>query len=62
MKLAYRLPEADQKVKELAGELVKVILGSEVTYQKADDALTEAQRMLLEQTRPVTIEKPPQRD
>ena len=53
MKLPYRLPEKDEQVKALAVKIVQVILDSGCTYQKADDALTEAQSMLLAQTHPV---------
>ena len=53
MKLPYRLPEKDEQVKALAEQILQVILSSGCTYRKADDALTEAQSMLLEHTHPV---------
>ena len=53
MKLPYRLPENDEQVTALAEQILQVILASGCTYQKADDALTKAQSMLLEQTHPV---------
>ncbi len=53
MKLSYRLPENDEQVTALAEQILQVILSSGCTYRKADDALTKAQSMLLEQTHPV---------
>ena len=44
--------EEDEQVKELAAKIVQDILASGFTYQKANDALAEAQRILLEQTKP----------
>lgn len=52
MRMSYRIQEPDEQVKALAGNLVQIILDSGCTYQKAEDALTEAQRMLLELTVP----------
>ena len=53
MKLPYRRPENDEQVTALAEQILQVILASGCTYRKADDALTEAQNMLLERTSPV---------
>lgn len=41
------------RVNELTIQIVQVILNSGCTYQTANKALTQAQRILLEQTRPV---------
>lgn len=58
MKLSYRLPENDEQVTALAEQILQVILSSGCTYRKADDALTKAQSMLLEQTHPVIGNEP----
>lgn len=50
--LSCQLPEEDVQVNELAAQIVQMIINSGCTYQKADHALTEARRILLEQTRP----------
>ena len=53
MKQSYRPPETDAEVLALAERIVNVILDSEVTFQKADDALSAAHDMLFKTCRPI---------
>lgn len=53
MHRSYRLPETDANTLALAAQIVELIIASKVTFQKADDALTAAQDMLLVKARPV---------
>ena len=50
--LSCQLPEEDVQVEKLAAQIVQVIINSDCSYQKAEDALAQARRILLEQTRP----------
>ena len=51
--LSCRLQAEALQVNELTVQIVQVIIDSGCTYQIAIKALTQAQRILLEQTRPV---------
>ena len=53
MKQSYRPPETNAEVLALAERIVNVILDSEVTFQKADDALSAAHDMLFKTCRPI---------
>lgn len=57
MKLPYRIPETDADTLALAAKIVDVLVVSGVTFQKADDALSAAQEMLLTKARPVIDEE-----
>lgn len=48
-----RLQAETIQVNELTAQIVQVIINSSCTYQIANKALTQAQQVLLEQTRPV---------
>ena len=54
MRQSYRLPETNQEVLNLADDILKVILDSGVTIQKADDALSAAQDLLFSTCRPTS--------
>lgn len=48
-----RLQAETLQVNELTAQIVQVIINSSCTYQIANKALTQAQRILMEQCRPV---------
>lgn len=50
MKLSYTAPITDEKTLDLAGKIVRTLVDSGVTYQKANDALNTAQEMLMSQS------------
>ncbi|MBR3861115.1 MAG: hypothetical protein IKM84_04440 [Oscillospiraceae bacterium] len=54
MKLAYNAEEPTQLAKDVGGAILDLLLDKKVTYGQADAALTEAQRMLYRDTRPVS--------
>lgn len=56
MRQSYRTPETDDEILRVAEKIVGVILESGVTFQKADDALSAAQEMLVRQCRPVSAD------
>lgn len=56
MRQSYRTSETDDEILSVAEEIVEVILESGVTFQKADDALSAAQEMLLRECRPVSAD------
>jgi len=55
MKLSYAAPTTDDETLDLAGKIVRILVDSGVTYQKANDALTTAQEMVMQCTRPVIV-------
>jgi|GEM_PF-2063518 len=56
MKLSYAAPKTDDETLDLAGKIVRILVDSGVTYQKANDALTTAQEMLMQITRPTIVD------
>lgn len=58
MMQAYRISEPSEKSKQLGEEITTVVVNSAVTYKEAEDALEYAQRLLMEQTRPVKASSP----
>ncbi len=56
MTLAYNAEEPTQLAKDVARAILDLLLDRRVTYGQADAALTEAQRMLYKDTRPVNYE------
>lgn len=55
---AYRISEPNEKARALAEEITAVVVNSAVTYKEAEDALEYAQRLLMEQTRPIKASSP----
>jgi hypothetical protein len=53
MRLSYDLTEPDAATIELAEKILQLLISSGLTYQQADNALTEAQKMLIVKTKPV---------
>ena len=62
MKLSYNPERPEGAAAELAGKVVELVIASGVTYGQADAALTEAQRRLYAETRPVSAGIPHQDD
>lgn len=56
MKLSYAAPITDDETLDLAGKIVRVLVDSGVTYQKANDALSNAQEMLMQCTIPTIVD------
>lgn len=55
MKLSYGDPPQDEKTLEIASQILDILTRSGLSYQQADGALTAAQTMLGEKTRPVIM-------
>ncbi len=55
---AYRISEPNETAKSLALAITALVVNSAVTYKEAEDALEYAQRLLMEQTRPVNASFP----
>lgn len=55
MKLSYAAPTTDDETLDLAGKIVRILVDSGVTYEKADAALTTAQEMLMSCTKPIIV-------
>ena len=55
MKLSYMLPSKDEEVLKTAEQILDVLTRSGLSYQQAEDALTNAQEMLGRKTRPEVI-------
>lgn len=54
MKPYYRTEDLySEKAQELGKKIVSLLVEAEVSYQEADDALSAAQALLAESTRPV---------
>lgn len=53
MQLSYATPITDDETRQLAGQIVRTLVASGVTYQKANDTLSVAQEMLMQSTKPV---------
>ena len=55
MRLSYMVPSKDGEVLKTAEEILDVLARSGLSYQQAEDALTNAQDMLGKRTRPEII-------
>lgn len=55
VRLAYGTPPTDEKTMETASEILDILTLSGLSYQQAEGALSAAQTMLGEKTRPVII-------
>lgn len=53
---AYQPYEPNQKSVNLAEKITALIIDSAVTYQEADDALVETQKILKNNTKPIRSE------
>ena len=58
MKVPYGTSDYSLEATTLAKKIVAEILSSGVTFQTADQALSAAQKMLWETTRPIRAETP----
>lgn len=58
MKIPYGASDYSLEATTLAKKIVAEILTSGVTFQTADQALSAAQKMLWETTRPISVETP----
>jgi hypothetical protein len=56
MKLLYEKPIRDDETLDLAGKIVRILVDSGVPYQKANDALSNAQEMLMQCTKPTIVD------
>lgn len=53
---AYRTDPPSAKAHELAEKITALVVASDVTYQDATDALSEAQELLMQTTKPVSVQ------
>lgn len=55
MWLSYEESQLDEETLALAGEISALIVGANVTYKKAMEALERAQRLIEENTKPIKM-------
>lgn len=51
----YRISEPNEAARALAEKITSLVVASKVTYKEAEDALEHAQKLLMDQTRPVSV-------